>query len=90
MKLDKIPFSHSLKNIPLHSKKALITNSIQKAESLIVRMRWAAFWYDRTNEESDQNIEENYGFKTYNTPPPNPLLKEFEDDLFKLVKNIKL
>ena len=52
-------------------------------------MRWAAFWYDRTYEESDQYIEENYGFKTYNTPPPYPLLKESEDDLFKLVKNIK-
>ena len=73
MKLDKIPFSHSLKNIPLHSKKALITSSIQKAESLIKRMRWKAFWFDRRDEEIDQDIEETYGFKTHNTPPPSPV-----------------
>ena len=34
-------------------------------------------------------MEENYGFKIHNTPPPHPLLKNFEEDLFKLVKNIK-
>ena len=89
MKLDKIPFSHSLKNIPLHGNKALITSSIQKTESLIKRMRWKAFWFDRRDEENDQDMEENYGFKTHNTPPPHPLLKDFEEDLFKLVKNIK-
>ena len=52
-------------------------------------MRWKAFWFDRRDEENDQDMEENYGFETHNTPPLHSLLKDFEEDLFKLVKNIK-
>ena len=51
-------------------------------------MRWRAFWYDRRDEETEPTTEY-YGFKTHNTPPPHPLLKDFEDDLFKLVKGMK-
>ena len=52
-------------------------------------MRWKAFWFDGRDDENDQDMEENYGFKTHDIPPPHPLLKDFKEDLFKLVKNIK-
>ena len=52
-------------------------------------MRWAAFWFNKRGDINEDSHEETYGFKTYNTPPPHPNLKDFEDDLFKLVKNIK-
>ena len=87
MRMDKLQFDHSLKNIPLHSNKAVLTSTLQEAELLIKRMRWRAFWYDRRDEEIEPTTEY-YGFKTHNTPP-HPLLKDFEDDLFKLVKGMK-
>ena len=33
-------------------------------------MRWSAFWFNRTrdDEANDDNGDNNYGFKTYNTP----------------------
>ena len=52
-------------------------------------MRWRAFWYERRNDETKTDDTEYYGFKTHNTPPTHPLLKDFEDDLFKLVKGMK-
>ena len=87
--MDKLRFDHSLKNIPLHSNKAIVTSTLEEAELLIKRMRWRAFWYDRRDEETGSNSTEHYGFKTHNNPPPHPLLKNFEEDLFKLVKNMK-
>ena len=89
MKLEELPFNHSLKNIPLQSRKSYITSAIHSVEHLIRRMRWRAFWFDRNEDDNDQPTDERYGFKTPNTPPPHHLLKDFEDDLFAIVKNVK-
>ena len=67
MRVDKLQFNHSLKNIPLHSNKAILTSTIEEAELLIKRMRWQAFWYERRNDETEADDTEYYGFKTYNT-----------------------
>ena len=89
MRVDKLQFNHSLKNIPLHSYRAVLRSTLEETELLIKRMRWRAFWYDRRNEETELNDTEYYGFKTHNTPPLHPMLKDFEEDLFKLVKSMK-
>ena len=88
MRVDRLQFDHSLKNIPLHSNKAVLTSTLEEAELLIKRMRWRAFWYDRRDEETESNPSEHYGFSTFNTPPAHLLLKNFEEDLFKLVKGM--
>ena len=88
MRVDKLQFGHCLKNIPLHSNKTVLTSTLEEAELMIKRMRWRVFWYDRRNEEVESNPSEHYGFSTFNTPPAHPLLKNFEEDLFKLVKGI--
>ena len=88
MRVNRLQFDHSLKNIPLHSNKAVLTSTLEETELLIKRMRWRAFWYDRRDEETESIPSEHYGFSTFNTPPAHPLLKNFEEDLFKLVKGM--
>ena len=64
---------------------------MEKVEDFIRRLRWKVFWWERRNEEEeeDQDISEKYGLKTAATPPQSKYLKNFEEDLFNLVKNLE-
>ena len=81
-------FGYSLKNIPIPSRICYLKCLVEKVESLIVRMRWKCFFYEYKNDANVKNLNENYGFKSKNTPPPNELLKPFEDELTALVRNV--
>ena len=85
-----------MKNIPIPSKNAYLKRLIEKVENVIKRMRWKAFFFER-NEDEDQdelNDEQNnqdhkYGFKSRKCPPQIEDMEKFEDDLLEMVKNIK-
>ena len=85
-----------MKNIPIPSKNAYLKRLIEKVENVIKRMRWKAFFFERNeNEDQDElNDEQNnqdhkYGFKSRKCPPQIEDMEKFEDDLLEMVKNIK-
>ena len=76
LKMEPIRFNYSMKNIPIPSKNAYLKRLIEKVENVIKRMRWKAFFFER-NEDEDQdelNDEQNnqdhkYEFKSRKCPP---------------------
>ena len=84
--MEKVNLDYLLKCIPIlsqfHYKKILV----DKVENFLRRLRWKLF----AIKYPDLMIEkETYGFKTNKVPPQFPELKQFEDDLFSLIKEIK-
>ena len=61
---------------------------IFKLESFIKRIRWKAFFYEKS-ENTSETITDNFGFKSVKTPPKNELLNAFETDLYDTVCNIE-
>ena len=89
-------FEYSLKNIPSPSKAAYLKSLIDKVEHFLKRMRWKAFFFDKepdlsssSDSESNEEPVYNYGFKTPRTPTKSIHLMAFEEDIYKLVQNIK-
>lgn len=76
---------YSAKNIPIVSKDVYTKELINKTELFIKRVRWKVYHFLSKNEHDGR---ETYGFRTTNTPPKNPLLYEFENDLYDMIKNI--
>ena len=55
-------------------------------------MRWKAFFFERDNEEEQNEKEEpsnKFGFKSRKCLPQNQDMEKFEDDLLGMIKNIK-
>lgn len=57
-------------------------------ESFIKRIKWKAFYFDRSSESNEQQ-NFNFGFKSVKTPQKNKYLHPFEKDLHDLVRNIE-
>ena len=53
---------------------------------VLKRMRWKVVFFDM---KGNSIITETYGLKSQKAPPPIIELAAFENDLMKLVKNIK-
>ena len=95
--------NYSLKNIPIPSSFNYLKCLVSKTEDFVKRLRWKAFWYEKKleaqarnqNPENNENNEEeeeifsNYGFKSPRTPPQNEHLKEFENDLFRMINELE-
>ena len=84
---------YSLKNIPIPPRNNYLKALISKTESFIKRLRWRVFWHENRGEpEEMHNVEkdtQNFGLKSTNTPPQNPALSSFENDIYKLISSIK-
>ena len=61
---------------------------IFKLESFIKRIRWEAFFYEKSDNTPEKTVD-NFGFKSVKTPPKNEHLNAFEADLYDMVRNIK-
>ena len=86
MKMDKISYDYSMKNIPIPPESSYLKNLIEKAEKLIKRLRWKAYFFEHP---CDNATNDNFGFKSNKTPPQNEHLNPFENDIYELVKNIE-
>ena len=87
MKRFDIPYS--LKNIPIPSRLQYKKQLISKVDKFVNTLRWA--WYFICYP-SDTESKETYGFKSNRSVPQFDELKQlrgFEDDLIKLIENIK-
>ncbi len=89
--MEQIRFNYSMKNIPIPPRNTFLKKLIEKTEHLIKRMRWKAFFYEKSNKEDPPNDDQNnnFGFKSRKCPPQNDDLALFENDLLNMVKNIQ-
>ena len=92
--MDAINYGYSMKNIPIPSIKQYKLALIQRTEQFLKCIRWAAFFFllniSNPNDNSDDTRKFKYGFKTNKCPPPLEETKEFENDVCKMVENVKV
>ena len=50
-------------------------------------MRWKAQFF--LNPDTTSSSKETYSFKSTNNPPPIEELKDFEDDMLKMIQSIQ-
>ena len=97
--MESINFRYSMKNVLLATKNQYKYKLIEKVEIVLKRMRWKALFFDNTNDNNNtnntntntQNSNQNprkFTFKSRNCPPQMPGMKEFEEDVYNMVKNI--
>ena len=88
--LKKINLGYSQKNIPIPPNDSYLKALIAKTEHFIKRLRWKIFHFENASVE-DKPDEDNktYGFRTTKTPPQNPALNQFEDDVYDLISNVE-
>ena len=79
---------HKLKNILLPSQNDYLQRLIEKTEQFLRRMRWKAYLF--LNSGTISNTKDTYGFNSTKNPPPVEELKEFENDMLKMIQSTKL
>ena len=60
---------------------------IEKTEQFLRRMHWKDHFF--LNPDTTPSSKETYGFKSTKKPPPVEELKDFEDDMLKMIQTIK-
>ena len=85
--MEKFNIGYSTKNIPLPSQNDFLQRLIEKTEQFLRRMRWKAYFF--LNPNTSTISKNTYGFKSTKNPPPIDELKDFEDDMLKLVQSTK-
>ena len=104
MDLHTVNFKYSLKNVPVPGKKAYCKLLIEKVEAVIKRMRWKAYYYEKSLKEDAEkcnspvstNSPKNEKGDCYQSKfpsryytPQNQLLNVFENDLYDQIRTIK-
>ncbi|PFX16577.1 hypothetical protein AWC38_SpisGene19146 [Stylophora pistillata] len=88
--MDQVRFDYSTKNIPIPPRNSYWKRLIEKIGSVIKRMRWKAFFFDRHEQSNnDAANSDNFGFKSRKCPPQNSDLDKFEADRLDMVHNTK-
>ena len=85
--MDELNIPYSQKNIPLHSKTSIRKQLVKRTEDFVSRMRWHL--YHIRNPNPNNNDKKTFGFRTTTTAPFMDELKDFENDLFKMINNVK-
>ena len=85
--MEKVNLDYSTKNIPVPSRNLYQQMVIAKTQKFIHNARWKAHFF--LNPQKNSNTKNYFGFKSTNPAPSVLQFKFFEDQLVKLVKNIK-
>ena len=88
MLLQKIHFPYSIKNITISTQQAFRSKLVAKTEEFINRLRWHVL-FKFVYEKSTETRRNTYGFKSLNRAPVVDCLKDFERDLWLMVREIK-
>ena len=80
----------SRKNIPIPPQREYVKNFVEKADVLIKRMRWKAYFYLHIDSLDNTKRDEHYGLKSRRSPNHIPELKDFENGLVSLIQRTKL
>ena len=86
MNMEQVNLNTSLKNIPIPSKQEYLSELIFSVGVFIANLRWRVFFFLNPAEQSKV---EKYGFKSTKPAPYVKELKQFEDSIYDLVKNVK-
>ena len=78
---------YSTKNIPVPSENTYLQMMVNSVEKLIHNLRWKSIFY--LKPQSKSNSKETFGFKSTAPAPQVIELKNFENALVDMVKNIK-
>ena len=54
--MDKVTYDYSLKNIPIPSQRKYMKTLISKVESVVHRMRWKAFFFDKKTKPEEEDL----------------------------------
>ena len=76
-----------MKNIPIPSVNTYKSRLVEKVESVLKRMRWKAFFFLR--DDDIRNTQDKHGFRTKKCPPQIEELRSFEEDMSRMIENIK-
>ena len=85
--MEKVNFNYSMKNIPIPPKQDYQIQFIKSVETFVKNIRWRSFFF--LNPNDTPNRRETFGFNTTSPAPHVDELKELENELFELTKNIK-
>ena len=85
--MEQVNLGYSMKNIPMPSKKVYLQMLINSIEKFTRNLRWRAYFFQNPN--SKPNSKKTYNFKSLTPAPFVEDLKEFEDKLANLLKEIK-
>ena len=85
--MEKFNISYSTKNIPLPSRSDYLQRLLEKTEQFLRRIRWKAYF--SLNPDTTSSSKETYGFKSTKNPPPIEELKDFENDMLKMIQSVK-
>lgn len=75
--MEKFNIIYSTKNIPLQSR----------SDYLQRRIRWKAHFF--LNPDTTSFSKESYGLKSTKNPPPIEELKDFKNDMLKMIQSVK-
>jgi hypothetical protein len=82
----KVNFNFSLKNIPIPTKQEFLSELISSVGVFVANLKWRSFHF---LNPSNRTKKETFGFKTTEPAPSVAELKDFENDMYDLVKNVK-
>ena len=84
--MEQVNFGYSLKNIPTPESKVYLKMLINSSEKVIRSIRWRVFHYLNPNKS---NKKETFGFTSTKPAPSHPDLKDFENGIADIIKNVK-
>ena len=84
--MDLVNFGHSVKDIPVPSRKEYQLMMINSMEKFMKNLRWKVLFFLKPSQKQSK---ETYGFKSIKDPLAIPEIKEFENDFIDLMKNIE-
>ena len=87
--MEKVNLGYSTKNIPYPNERSYKAKLLEQIEAFIKRIRWKAIFFSSNKDKEPQEFSQNYGLKSSNCPQQVKELVQFENDLFKLAKEVK-
>ena len=87
--MEKLNLGYSLKNIPTPDKISYKLRLLEKIEIFIKKMRWRAIFFINNKKATEDYKGFSYGLKSGRSPPQVKDLIQFEDDLVRIVKELK-
>ena len=90
--MEKVNFGYSMKNIPIPNEKRCKLQLIQKVEDFIKKIRSKAIFFFKGGNQTEPAVHKTgltFGLNSTKCPPQVKDLVAFEEDLIKLVKNLR-
>ena len=84
--MEAVNLGHSVKDIPVASRKEYRLMLINSYEKFTKNLRWIVLHFLKPNFNQPK---ETFGFKSLRNPPPIPETNDFEDELIEMIKNIE-